>query len=146
VLRAVKWVGIALGLAVLGFAVAFVALKIPPISDAANDPALCGRCHVMDPTVQSFAISAHRDVNCNDCHTAHGFLLGPISKMGLGAKHVIFFGAGLQPAHLRASEITRGLAKENCLRCHDTLMREIENPGDRPCSDCHRFTPHGTLP
>jgi cytochrome c nitrite reductase small subunit len=144
--RLLRWAGVALGVVILLFVAAFIALKIPPISDAANDPALCGRCHVMDPTIQSFSISAHRDLNCNDCHTAHGFLTGPISKMGLGAKHVIFFTAGLQPQHLRASEITRGLAKENCLRCHDTLMRQIENLSDRPCSDCHRFTPHGVLP
>lgn len=125
---------------------AFIALKIPPIGRAANDPDLCGGCHVMDTTIRSFQVSAHRDVNCNECHAAHGFFSGPITKMGLGAKHVVFFLAGAEPQRLRASEITRGLAKENCLRCHSTLMREIDSVGDRPCSDCHRFTPHGLLP
>jgi cytochrome c nitrite reductase small subunit len=141
-----KWAGGALAAVFLLFVVAFVALKVPPISGAANDPGVCGRCHVMDPTIQSFGVSAHRDLNCNDCHTAHGFFTGPLTKMGLGAKHVIFFVAGINPQHLRASEITRGLAKENCLRCHETLMRQIADASDRPCSDCHRFTPHGVLP
>lgn len=130
----------------LAFLVAFIALKIPPIGEAANDPDLCGRCHVMDRTIQSFQVSAHRDLNCNECHTAHGFFSGPITKMGLGAKHIVFFLAGAEPQHLRASELTRRLAKENCLRCHETLMREIEDADDRPCSECHRFTPHGLLP
>jgi cytochrome c nitrite reductase small subunit len=144
--RLLKWAVGVLAAVILPFVVAFAAIKIPPISGAANDPGLCGRCHVMDPIIQSFGVSAHRDLNCNECHTAHGFFTGPLSKMGLGAKHLIFFVAGASPQHLQASEITRGLAKENCLRCHGTIMRQIADASDRPCSDCHRFTPHGVLP
>ncbi len=136
-------------LAVFGvalFVIAFSVLKVPLVAESTSSPEFCGNCHTMDPVVQTFEVSAHRDLDCNDCHTAHGFFSGPVTKMALGTKHALLFAAGVDPQPLRATEISRGLTRDNCLHCHGELLRGLHDADERPCSDCHRTTPHERRP
>ncbi len=64
---AVLAVGLA-ALVVLGGGGSYVALKVT------TKPEFCATCHIMEPYVESWRASSHRDVACVDCHYEPGLL------------------------------------------------------------------------
>jgi hypothetical protein len=103
-----KWAGAAIAAVAVLFGAGFVVLKDRPISGAANDLDLCGRCHVMGLTIRSFGAPTHRDLNRDGCRTAHGFLTGPFSGIGLGAENISLLATGLKPYGLLPQEREAG--------------------------------------
>ena len=123
----------------------FLLMKQPVISSAMDGPGFCGRCHVMQPYIETYLASSHREAaTCGSCHVPYDFLRGGIYKSYTGTKDLLAVLTG-RDEHIRISELGKGVVQENCLRCHNTLMREIgdtvENCGSY-CFDCHQGVPH----
>ncbi len=110
---------------------------------ALDDPALCATCHVMGPQFSSYIRSTHAGVaTCNDCHVSHGVFAGPVSKVKAGVKHVTALLAGHIPDPIRVSAESRRLIQENCVRCHEPLVRDTAKGGGPDCLFCHRYVAH----
>ncbi len=123
----------------------FSLMKLPVVSSAMDGPGFCGRCHVMQPYVETYLASSHRDAaTCGSCHVPHDVLRGGAYKAYTGTKDLLAVLTG-RDEHIRISNLGKDVVQENCLRCHNTLMREIgdtrENGGSY-CFDCHRGVPH----
>jgi len=138
---------------VLGFA-GLVAMGVGPaergvagslsgVVAALDDPALCVTCHVMDPQFGSYIRSTHAAVaTCNDCHVDHGVIAGPVSKVKAGVKHVTAFLTGHIAEPIRVSAESRRLIQENCVRCHEPLVRDTAKGGGPTCVFCHHDVAH----
>jgi len=60
---------------------------------------------------------------------------------------VYAFTTGNIPVAIRASEKTKGIIQDNCIRCHETKVENImmgAQSFDRYCWECHRNVAHGT--
>ncbi len=107
-----------------------------------NDPAACTNCHVMQSQYDEWRHDSHREVTtCNDCHTPDG----PVSKWlvkGInGWNHSVAFTTGRYPTHIQIRPFNAAIVQDNCVRCHEAVIRTIHEPGDpeaRNCVDCHR--------
>ncbi|HHY41085.1 MAG TPA: cytochrome C nitrite reductase [Syntrophaceticus sp.] len=123
----------------------FLLMKQPVISSAMDGPGFCGRCHVMQPYIETYLASSHREAaTCGSCHVPYDFLRGGIYKSYTGTKDLLAVLTG-RDEHIRISELGKGVVQENCLRCHNTLMREIGDTMEKCgsyCFDCHRGVPH----
>ncbi len=124
---------------------AFLFMKLPVVSSAMDGPGFCGTCHVMQPYIDTYLVSSHREAaTCGSCHVPHDVLRGGIYKSYTGTKDLLAVLTG-RDEHIRISELGKDVVQENCLRCHNTLMRETgdtkENCGSY-CFDCHRDVPH----
>jgi cytochrome c nitrite reductase small subunit len=82
-----------------------------------------------------------------DCHLPHdNFVVYYLEKGRQGAKDVYAFTTADIPVAIRASERTKGIIQENCIRCHKEKVESIvmgPQPFDRNCWDCHRNVSHG---
>jgi cytochrome c nitrite reductase small subunit len=64
-----------------------------------------------------------------------------------GAKDVYAFTTGNIPVAIRASDKTKSIIQDNCVRCHKEKVESIltgAQPFDRYCWDCHRTVAHGS--
>lgn len=123
----------------------FSLMKLPVVSSAMDGPGFCGRCHVMQPYIDTYLASSHRDAaTCGSCHVPHDVLRGGAYKSYTGTKDLLAVLTG-RDEHIRISNLGKDVVQENCLRCHNTLMREIGDTRDNKgsyCFDCHRHVPH----
>lgn len=104
----------------------------------------CASCHVMRGSYETWFHSAHREVtNCNSCHVPQAMPYKLYYKAKSGAWDALIFYSGRAPADLRTKADSREIIQSNCVRCHQTLVREIGRGAGENCYDCHRFTPHG---
>ena len=61
-------------------------------------------------------------------------------------KDTYAFTTGNIPVAIRASDKTKSIIQDNCLRCHNDTVENImmgAQSFDRYCWDCHRSTAHG---
>jgi cytochrome c nitrite reductase small subunit len=83
-----------------------------------------------------------------DCHLPHGnFVIYYLEKGRQGAKDVFAFTTGNIPIAIRASERSKRIIQQNCIRCHNETVENIvmgAQSFDRDCWDCHRSVAHGT--
>lgn len=120
--------------------------KIPPLQGKLDGPGFCGSCHLMDPWVETWTHSAHREVaSCSDCHIPHDFFRGAYYKAFVGARDTIDMILGTWPTPIKLSGHGGVVTQENCYRCHSTVLsttNETTSGKSRQCWNCHRNTPH----
>ena len=113
------------------------------IEATSADP-FCTTCHIMEPMARASTHTVHRlpEVQCKDCHLPHD---NPVKMFGFkaysGIKDVVINAVG-PPEVIRASAATGEIVQENCIRCHQTVVKNM-NTENRRCIDCHRSIPHG---
>jgi len=91
-------------------------------------PAFCGACHTMAPELKAYAISAHKDVTCAECHIEPG-LAGFVKAKANGTKQLMDIITGQYPTPIPPPDHAKLPAvKDTCLKCH-SLERITENGG-----------------
>lgn len=138
-----------------------LALYVLRISNApsylSDDPGACINCHVMNPQYASWYHSSHREVaHCNDCHVPHdNFINKYYFKAKDGLRHATIFTLRNEPQVIMILEAGKKVVQQNCIRCHEYLLKDNNilavMPGydfhrtERECWECHRETPHGRV-
>lgn len=114
-----------------------------------NNPTTCNNCHVMDAVYESWYHGPHKSwAVCNDCHTPHDLIPKYYVKAMSGYHHVSAFTLGEIPDAIRAKESSRKVVQENCIRCHQATVDNIDygpmsDGSERYCFECHRSVAHG---
>jgi cytochrome c nitrite reductase small subunit len=104
-----------------------------------NDPAACVNCHVMRDVYDGWNHGSHKAVAvCNDCHTPHDLLGKYTVKAFNGYRHSAAFTMGGFPEPIRIGAFDRGIAYQNCIRCHGDLVGGIGHAGEKDPVDCLR--------
>jgi len=142
--------GIFIGLGVYAF---YISKAHSYLSD---DPATCVNCHIMTPQYATWSHSAHRQVtNCNACHVPHdNFFNHYYFKAKDGLRHATIFTLRNEPQVIEIKEAGKEVVQQNCVRCHNQLIKNpeyltqrvyhsIEARTERKCWECHRDVPHG---
>src|SRR5512141_2797622 len=79
----------------------------------------CGKCHTMAPEMKGYAVSAHRNVACVECHTEPG-LAGWFKAKLNGTRQLIEVIAGTFPTPIPAPDHAMLPPVEvTCKRCHN---------------------------
>jgi cytochrome c nitrite reductase small subunit len=121
------------------------------ISYMSEDPKACMNCHIMSPHYASWRHSSHATVaTCNDCHVPHDSNLRKYYfKAKDGTRHAALFTLKMEPQVIRATEESKEVIRENCVRCHDDQIDQVFSAShsayERSCIDCHREVPHGRI-
>ncbi|MBI2865069.1 MAG: NapC/NirT family cytochrome c [Chloroflexi bacterium] len=144
--KRLRWLSRSLLLAILG-AIAVIlggaSLTNAKLSSGSNN---CGSCHQIQPLVEEWKTSTHKDVACVECHTPPG-LAGFVALQANAAKNLAIQAAGQQgPLHASVSD-------SSCLQCHPRETRpEVINQATlriahskhegQGCADCHKQIVH----
>jgi cytochrome c nitrite reductase small subunit len=137
-----KWKYLLLAL-VLGAGVgAFVSFGPPKLLAKSETPEFCASCHVMEAQYEAwFHEGAHRRKQCVECHLPHGSFAEYYAWKGVtGMNDVMVFNSGRIPEPIKISSHGKKILRENCIRCHETLVENIAQ--DRDCWECHRRLSH----
>jgi len=79
----------------------------------------CGRCHTMGPELKAYALSAHREVPCAECHVEPG-LAGWVKAKLNGTRQLLQVLSGTFPAPIPAPDhADLPPTSATCARCHD---------------------------
>ncbi|ABO49239.1 respiratory nitrite reductase specific menaquinol--cytochrome-c reductase (NrfH) precursor [Desulforamulus reducens MI-1] len=132
-------------LAVVGLG-SILAIKIPFISKHLDGSKFCGSCHIMDPWVDTYLASEHREhATCGDCHLPHDFIPGAFYKAFTGTRDTFDIIFGRMPNRIEISSHGSNVVNDNCLRCHTKVMEVVgypKNDRGQDCYDCHQNIPH----
>lgn len=135
-----KWIIV---LVVLGFC-AMLMVKIPALGF--SEAKFCGKCHAMDFQVNSYLHSPHAgEANCGDCHDPHALVTGSMYAAFTGSRDVYRVVTNTTPKEIRATNLSKKILQENCLRCHGDIMGDIGDTsknGSVYCFQCHRSIVH----
>ena len=139
-------IAIAAAVIALGF---FVFVTDAP-AYGGSAPETCANCHVMDSQYENWYHAPHEKwTECVDCHLPHeNMVVYYLEKGRQGAKDVYAFTTWNIPVAIRASEQTKGIIQDNCIRCHQATVESIVmspagQPFDRYCWECLRNVAHG---
>ncbi len=87
----------------------------------------CGRCHTMGPELKAYAMSAHREVPCAECHVAPG-VTGWVKAKMTGTKQLFQVITGSFPKPIPPPDhASLPSVKDTCMRCHS--LEEITEGG-----------------
>ena len=126
---------------------ALIVLSALAFAVTAARPPGCAACHHSHDFVAQTAASAHKSVECAQCHVPRG-----VTARMEYAYHVFFGAVGIVP-------VTGGplstVKDSQCLSCHEEVMkRDVTANGatirhsvcakGRMCVDCHNQTAHGS--
>lgn len=138
--KRLKYLGI--GIVCVALIGLFVALGPPQLLAKSESPDFCASCHVMETQHTAFMHSgAHRRLKCVDCHLPNdGVASHYIWKSIDGMKDVLVFNSGKMPERIELSEHGAKMVKANCIRCHETLVSQMDT--SRDCWSCHRRITH----
>jgi cytochrome c nitrite reductase small subunit len=123
------------------------------VTDAAayggSAPETCNNCHAMDSQYENWYHAPHENwAKCTDCHLPHENVVAYYFEKGRqGMKDTYAFTTGNIPVAIRASDRTKAIIQENCIRCHEEKVENIimgAQAFDRNCWDCHRAVAHGS--
>jgi len=107
----------------------------------------CGTtCHIMKEAYETQLHSVHREelVGCGDCHLYHGpNIIYSLAYKGYSGMKDVYKNAFDQPVVLHTSQWSQKVIQKNCLRCHESVVTNINITDGTQCFDCHRNTPHG---
>ncbi len=120
----------------------FLLLGPPHLLAKSESPDFCASCHVMEAQHTAYMHNgAHRRLKCVDCHLPNGNVATHyIWKSIDGMKDVLVFNSGKVPDHITISEHGAKVLKTNCIRCHETLVSQMDT--SRDCWKCHRRITH----
>ena len=108
----------------------------------------CGTtCHIMKPPYETSLHSVHRETNgvgCKDCHIPHDNILEQIAYKGYSGARDYYKNTFDPPDVLHTKEWSRNILQRNCLRCHSTVVAQINTSNGKQCFECHRGEPHDT--
>lgn len=91
-------------------------------------PGFCGMCHTMDPELKAYAMSAHKDVTCAECHVEPG-IAGFVKAKANGTKQLVDIITGKYPKPILPPDHAKLPAvKDTCMKCH-SLEKITENGG-----------------
>ncbi len=124
-----------------------------------NDSTACNNCHIMNDVYHDYTNSVHaRKVKgepratCSDCHLPHSFVSKWIAKAESGIGHAYSFTFKLDslPTHLSATEKSKKMIQDNCVRCHIDSVGVVVNPTTKSghtdsalqCVSCHKNVGH----
>jgi len=129
--------GLVVGMASFFFLLADSALSY---SDNAR---FCLNCHVMDEAYLSLQHSNHKQFKCTECHAPHDAYLKKASfKTRSGLRDLYATTLGEVPDVIAATQESRGIIQENCIRCHSSTVENTPMGDGRKCTDCHRTVAH----
>jgi cytochrome c nitrite reductase small subunit len=113
-----------------------------------NDPKACVNCHIMREPYDAWQKASHHAfATCNDCHVPHD----PLGKYLAKGEHGFWHSKGftLQDFHepIRIKARSARHVQENCIRCHEGVIREIAGHGSagdpsNNCVRCHATVGH----
>ncbi len=138
--KGLKYLGI--GIICVALVGLFVVLGPPQLLAKSETPEFCASCHVMEAQHTAFMHSgAHRRLKCVDCHLPNDNVANHyIWKSIDGMKDVLVFNSGKMPERIELSEHGAKMVKANCIRCHETLVSQMDT--SRDCWSCHRRITH----
>lgn len=115
-----------------------------------NDPRACVNCHVMRDQYDAWQKGSHHAAaTCNDCHVPHDLVGKYATKLEHGYRHSkgFTFQDFHEPIQIKGS--SRAVVAENCLRCHQALVREVVSAHGADevadCLRCHSNVGHGPM-
>lgn len=109
----------------LVIAVALIAVTGTVAIPLTNHPEFCASCHTIQPSVESWKTSSHKDVTCVECHVRpglNGFVEDKVLA-GLGDVAITVFGTPTEPHNLQAH-----VGSDVCISCHRAILRVSEKP------------------
>ncbi|MCE5333075.1 MAG: cytochrome c nitrite reductase small subunit [Desulfobacteraceae bacterium] len=130
-------------LALAGIAVGgFVSFGPPGLYAKSGTPEFCASCHVMEAQYENwFHNGGHRRQKCIDCHLPNDNKIRHLTWKGYeGMWDAYVFYSGKVPETIRITGKGAAIVKENCLRCHEQTVMNINT--DRDCWQCHRRLSH----
>ena len=112
--------------------------------EATSADSFCTTCHIMKPMADSAGHTIHRlpEVSCKDCHLPHDNVAKMLGFKAYSGLKDLAINAVDPPELVRASAATQSIVQSNCIRCHRTMVENI-NTENQSCFDCHRSVPHG---
>lgn len=118
------------------------------VAFAGSNPETCANCHVMDDVYENWFHAPHKNVTkCVDCHLPHDNVVAYYVEKGRTGMHDVYmFSTGQTPEVIRATEHTKGIIQDNCVRCHQSTVDVVvmsPHGSDRYCWECHRNVSHG---
>lgn len=102
----------------------------------------CGTCHTMNEQVRTHQMSGHAKQACNECHLPEGGLARYTYKAKSGSHDSFVTAFGTVADVIHATEDTKGVVNENCMRCHAITVLNVNMTSKDYCTDCHRNVPH----
>jgi cytochrome c nitrite reductase small subunit len=90
----------------------------------ADDPQACVNCHVMRDNYNAWAVSSHRNVTCNGCHTPHDVVGKYFVKAEHGFNHSYVFTFG-NPQVIHIKQRSLEVVEHNCIECHASTVATI---------------------
>jgi cytochrome c nitrite reductase small subunit len=114
-----------------------------------TDPRACVNCHIMQPQYDAWQKASHHTVAvCVDCHLPHSFVPKYLAKAENGWRHGERFTTQNFAEPIVVQRRGREILQENCVRCHEGLVHDIEQaPSARGetlvCIHCHSNVGHG---
>lgn len=115
-----------------------------------SQPSFCGRCHVMDPYIESWEHSPHQEVNCERCHLPPG-VFGFVGGKIAGLQVVMNYLRG----RFEDYSFNAAVSNASCLQCHEDILEhnvhgaqvevshlDIVEAGGK-CMSCHSTVAHG---
>ena len=159
--RIMKYIAIFSVLAVLGVFVNLVH-ESNMLSYLSSDPKVCINCHPMITHYATWQHSSHRNrATCVDCHLPRdSFVNKMLAKARDGYHHSVAMTLKAYGSNLRISPDAAKRIQANCISCHQEVVSQmLANSAlylyqinavegiqmGRPCWDCHRTVPHGTM-
>ncbi|MFH1010083.1 MAG: cytochrome c nitrite reductase small subunit [bacterium] len=104
-----------------------------------DDPKACVNCHIMRDNFDSWIVSSHRTVTCNDCHTAHDVFGKYLTKLRNGVHHSVAF-TFREVQVPRTTQTSLDIIQKNCLRCHEPMVGmlfQAQELKTMRCTQCH---------
>ena len=102
----------------------------------------CGSCHSMDEAARTHSTSVHAQFACNECHAPHNLITKIPFKTKEGARDVFKTVTSNVPDLIHPGDDTLNVVHNNCLRCHGSVIKEVNMLSKDRCTDCHRHVPH----
>lgn len=98
------------------------------VVEYSETPGFCGQCHTMDPELKAYAMSAHKEVTCAECHVEPG-VAGFVKAKANGTKQLMGIVTGKYPKPIPAPDHAKlPKVEDTCLKCHE-LHKLTENGG-----------------
>ena len=143
------WVIAAMAVGVLTGLGGYTLFYAEGLSYLSTDPRACANCHIMQPQLDSWQKSSHKNVAvCASCHLPQDFVAKYIAKAENGYHHSMGF--TLQNFHEPIMIKTKNaqILQDNCLSCHGDLVNEMvmgatRDPNAVRCVHCHADVGHG---
>ncbi|MDY0287000.1 MAG: cytochrome c nitrite reductase small subunit [Bacteroidales bacterium] len=122
-----------------------------------DNPETCVNCHIMTPQYATWFHSSHRErAHCNDCHVPHNNVVNKYYFKAMdGLRHATIFTLRAEPQVIFIKEAGKKAVRNNCIRCHQELLKDHKlltktavfdvHRTERECWECHREVPHGRV-